>query len=128
MSTHVERMTENEIRFREANERIDRVASEHANAEPLSRFCANSSATAARTCFVCSRDSTSRYAPTHARSSTRWGTRKTPPRGPRSSAETAATSFSKSKVMLAKWQRPATRVRRLTSPEHRESRCSRRRL
>ena len=39
MSTHVERMTENEIRFREANERIDRVAGELAIAEPLPFLC-----------------------------------------------------------------------------------------
>jgi hypothetical protein len=39
MSTHVERMTENEIMFREANERIERVGSDLAIAEPLPFLC-----------------------------------------------------------------------------------------
>ena len=39
MATHAERMAENEVRFREANERIVRVASEFAITEPLPFLC-----------------------------------------------------------------------------------------
>ena len=39
MSTQVERMAENEVRFREANERIARVASDYDITEPLPFLC-----------------------------------------------------------------------------------------
>jgi hypothetical protein len=39
LSTYVDRMAENEVRFREANERIERVATDYGITEPLPFLC-----------------------------------------------------------------------------------------